>query len=103
MCAADDTPRYIPVDADGNVPTGVGQYRQCKDWSKLEKWADENSACFSYNEVITHELNEENPYPHALRYCPAGNKWLPTIQKFYNKPDDWVPTKPPPPYPDVGI
>jgi hypothetical protein len=103
MCAADETPRYIPVDATGNAITGVGQYRQCKDWSKLKKWSMEHGACFSYNELIRHELLEDQPYPHALRFCPKGSKFLPAVQKFYDKPADWVPVKPDPPYPDVGI
>ncbi|PYI09966.1 hypothetical protein BO78DRAFT_307039, partial [Aspergillus sclerotiicarbonarius CBS 121057] len=103
MCAADETPRYIPVDASGTATTAVGQYRQCKDWNKLEKWSKENGACFSYNELIRHELLEDQPFPHALRFCPKGSKFLPAVQKFYNMPPDWVPVKPDPPYPEVGV
>lgn len=103
ICSADDTPRFIPVDAKDSAHTGIGQWRQCKDFSKLEQWGREHSACFSYNELITHELKEERGYPHALQFCPADSKWLPAVRKFYNQPDDWVPEKPPPPYPAVGV
>ncbi|KAJ5589247.1 hypothetical protein N7537_011925 [Penicillium hordei] len=103
MCAADDTPRYIPVDATGTATTAVGQYRQCKDWEKLRQWSKANDACFSYNELIRHELLEDQPFPHALRFCSRDSKFLPTVQKFYNQSSDWVPVKPDPPYPEVGV
>ncbi|KAJ5464102.1 hypothetical protein N7475_007237 [Penicillium sp. IBT 31633x] len=103
MCAADDTPRYIPVDASGTATTAVGQYRQCKDWDKLRQWSKTKDACFSYNELIRHELLEDQPFPHALRFCSKDSKFLPAVQRYYNQSSDWVPTKPDPPYPAVDV
>jgi hypothetical protein len=69
----------------------------------MERWSREHSACFSYNEELTHELKHEAKYPHAIQFCAKDSKFLPAIRKFYNKPDDWVPEKPKSPYPPVGI
>ena len=44
ICNADDTPRYTGF---ANSPSsGLGQIRMCRDWSELEKWAREHSACY---------------------------------------------------------
>ncbi|KAL4985035.1 hypothetical protein BDW68DRAFT_180081 [Aspergillus falconensis] len=82
ICAADDTPRYIPVDATDTATTTIttlGQYRQCKDWGKLRQWSKVNDACFSYNELSRHELLEDQPFPHTLRFCSKNSKFLPAV------------------------
>ncbi|KAL5042277.1 hypothetical protein BDW71DRAFT_211318 [Aspergillus fruticulosus] len=83
ICAADDIPRYIPVDATDTATTTttttLGQYRQCKDWGKLRQWSKVNDACFSYNELSRHELLEDQPFPHTLRFCSKNSKFLPAV------------------------
>ena len=37
VCTADDTPRYTSPEHPSQI--GVGQYRRCRDWSKLEAWS----------------------------------------------------------------
>ncbi|TVY84313.1 Phenylalanine aminomutase (L-beta-phenylalanine forming) [Lachnellula suecica] len=72
MCNADDTPRYtgsLNAEAGKARPTsGIGEVRMCKDWSKLEDFAVEHSACFK-------AINETTPgFPTKERYkfCPDG-------------------------------
>jgi len=66
ICHADDTPR---VTGDVSGRTGLDQERLCKDWSKLETWAKENTACFI-------EPTPENPVKGFDQYknCPDGSK-----------------------------
>lgn len=77
MCDADDTPRYtgrINQQAFAEHPTsGVGQTRMCRDWSQLEKWAVEHSACykaFNFNDP-------EFPPIERYKFCPNGEKLWP--------------------------
>ncbi|KAK5722225.1 hypothetical protein LTR17_014328 [Elasticomyces elasticus] len=94
-CSADDTLRYVPVHAHvSTVSTGIGQPRQCRDWSQLRDWAKSNSACFNYHEFARSELNETNVYPSAWSYCKEGSEYLPAVQDFYNKSKSWVPLDP---------
>lgn len=93
MCSADDTPRYVPLTATkSTVKTGVGQVRQCRDWTQLESWAKNHSACFNYNEFERKELEEDRVYPAAWSYCSKDSQYLSTVQKFYGKSADWVPS-----------
>ncbi|KAI1177093.1 hypothetical protein F4777DRAFT_226475 [Nemania sp. FL0916] len=62
ICNADDTPRYAGFqDPPG---TGAGQVRKCNDWSKLESWAVENTACFH------HEDEVPGPMIDRFKSCP---------------------------------
>ncbi|KAF2661089.1 hypothetical protein K491DRAFT_754275 [Lophiostoma macrostomum CBS 122681] len=67
LCNADDTPRYTTADL---VPeSGVGQIRQCRDWSRLESWAEKHNACYHFiNQTAT-------GFPNVLRYtfCPSDS------------------------------
>ncbi|KAI4193267.1 MAG: hypothetical protein LQ346_003962, partial [Caloplaca aetnensis] len=38
ICHADDTPRYTTTTQ--HPESGMGQIRQCRDWSKLAEWAE---------------------------------------------------------------
>jgi hypothetical protein len=83
ICHADDTPMYTTV---GPVKdTGSGQTRRCRDWSKLEAWALENSACYGFiNETqgVTHEIDR-------FKYCPHGSPFAPGMRKYFGLPEDW--------------
>ncbi|KAI1770219.1 hypothetical protein F4818DRAFT_433836 [Hypoxylon cercidicola] len=70
VCNADDTPRYAGFQ---NPPgTGAGQVRMCKDWSKLERWAQEHTACFK------HEDEVPGPMIERFKSCSDGRVLWPT-------------------------
>jgi len=80
---------------------GLGQQRHCRDWAKLERWARQHTACFGYNEELTHELaHDGKAYPAAQQFCPEGSKFLPKVREYFGKGEDWMPVKPE--YPDVA-
>ena len=67
LCDADDTPRAVQREMDGI--SGVGQYRQCRDWSKLEKWAKEHTACYKRPDRPVEGMRNIEKY----KYCPEGS------------------------------
>ncbi|KAL8830370.1 MAG: hypothetical protein Q9191_001480 [Dirinaria sp. TL-2023a] len=71
MCNADDTPRYTGfLPKNPKVPSsGLGQVRMCRDWKKLERWAEEHSACYRYRPVET--LEDGIPL-ESFKHCPNG-------------------------------
>lgn len=69
ICDADDTPRYTTSTDDKR--TGEGQVRQCRDWSKLETWAQSQTACFRY----INETDDLFPNIERFRFCPAGSPY----------------------------
>ncbi|KAL4939578.1 hypothetical protein BDV06DRAFT_34199 [Aspergillus oleicola] len=66
LCDADDTPRA--TERRKEVLSGVGQYRQCRDWKKLEEWAMGHTACY--------------------RRPEGGDDGLPVIERFKHCPDN---------------
>lgn len=89
MCRADDTPLYMKTNASG-PQNGVGQYRKCKDWSKLTRWAQENTACYRYGDFVTGD--KQKSQIGRFKYCPKDSPYLPKIRKYFGKNDDWFPT-----------
>lgn len=71
ICNADDTPRYSGLGQDG---TGNNQHRMCKDWRKLEDWANAHSACYDHSRgVVT--LEQKLPL-ERFKNCPdASEPW----------------------------
>ncbi|KAI1196273.1 hypothetical protein F5X97DRAFT_344942 [Nemania serpens] len=69
ICHADDTPRYAWTQPPG---TGFNQVRMCRDWSKLEKWATEHTACFKNTDGIA------GPIIERFKSCPDGRVLWPT-------------------------
>ena len=69
ICNADDTPRYSTETPDPK--TGEGQYRQCRDWSKLEAWGRQHNACFSY----VHEADPTFPNVERFAFCPEDSPY----------------------------
>ena len=68
LCNADDTPRY--TGGHHKQPgSGQGQVRLCRDWTKLDEWAKQRSACFKTPE------SWYDGAPSADRYksCPDGS------------------------------
>ncbi|KAF2656068.1 hypothetical protein K491DRAFT_555837, partial [Lophiostoma macrostomum CBS 122681] len=70
MCNADDVPRYTGFQADR--ASGQGQYRMCRDFSKLEDWATQHTACWRHvgveSELGFRELDR-------YRFCPEGSPY----------------------------
>jgi len=77
MCQADDTPRYST--ADSKLDSGIGQNRQCRDWSKLDKWADENTACYKY---FNYSANDWYDQRQRFVFCPEGAPYIPRVEKY---------------------
>ena len=71
-CNADDTPRYTGrLHDEANhtrVSSGTGQIRMCRDWSKLQQFALEHSAC--YKRPLDHPTSLLDRY----KSCPDGSK-----------------------------
>ena len=67
ICNADDTPRYTGLE----LASGIGQVKICRDWAKLEKWANEHSACYRYN--ASAEYNNGVALSQ-FQYCPDGSR-----------------------------
>ena len=70
MCDADDTPRAVQHGVNGR--SGVGQYRQCRDWSRLEKWSIEHTACYKRPEKPV----EGMPNIEKYKFCPEGSGYV---------------------------
>ena len=70
MCDADSTPRV--TDDVPDAISGVGQYRKCRDWSKLEDWAKQNTACYKRPEVP----HEGDDISLRFSHCPEGSGYI---------------------------
>jgi len=69
ICDADDTPRYM--DQHHEQPgSGQDQYRLCRDWGKLDAWANEHSACF---QMPKHPYDGADPRD-PFKFCPDGSE-----------------------------
>lgn len=79
ICNADDTPRYSGFQPPRS--SGLGQDRKCRDWKKLEAFANEHNSCFKHVDPANDTFRAIDRY----RYCPEGSpykhdaetKWLP--------------------------
>ncbi|MCJ1462680.1 hypothetical protein MMC07_001283 [Pseudocyphellaria aurata] len=76
LCYADDTPRYTGMQETGR--SGTGQRRQCRDWSQLEAWAQQNTACFRY----TYPHDSTN-YLEKLKFCPEGSPYIAKVKDVF--------------------
>ena len=70
MCNADDTPRYTGFIHDA-PSSGLGQVRMSRDWERLEKWAEEQSACYRYEPT---ETLENGVTLSSFKHYPNGSK-----------------------------
>ena len=78
ICNADDTPRYSGLDQ--RMGTGNGQNRLCKDWRRLEDWADSHSACYEYKRGV--ETLEGVIPLDRFKHCPDGSEpWRNTLDE----------------------
>lgn len=83
LCYADDTPMYTSTNVVAD--SGDGQTRQCRDWSKLEQWAVDNTACY----VHINETTGVDNMLERFKYCPKGTPEAARVRKHFGFPDDW--------------
>jgi len=77
ICNADDTPRYTGFQPLKS--SGLGQFRQCRNWKDLEAWAAENTACWRY-------INNTDPNFDSLeryKFCPEGSPYYAYIHEIF--------------------
>lgn len=74
LCNADDTPRASGSD-DYSGPV---QLRQCRDFSKLEAWAKDHSACFRRFDYTAPEFGTLDEW----LYCPPESPFWQTVQNY---------------------
>ena len=67
LCDADDTPRAVQRDLDG--VSGVGQTRQCRNWSELEGWAKRHNACYKRPDRPVEGMRNIEKY----KFCPEDS------------------------------
>ncbi|MCJ1261131.1 hypothetical protein MMC22_000995 [Lobaria immixta] len=77
LCYADDTPRYTGFQPSGR--SGTGQFRQCRNWSRLEAWAQENTACWRY----THPHDETIDLLERHKFCPEGSPYIARVKEVF--------------------
>jgi hypothetical protein len=68
---------------------GIGQMRQCRDWSKLEAWAKTHHACFRYGNFLV-----EDKLPSQVgrfKFCLDDSPYLHKARKYFGMGDDWFP------------
>jgi len=84
MCNADDTPRYTGFQP--GTKSGIGQVRMCKDWGRLEEWAQEKTACWKHVGSDTEPgFRELDRY----RFCPDDSPYRQKSQTSWLKSDWW--------------
>lgn len=76
ICHADDTPRYTGED-QGNQSSGFHQQRTCRDFSKLERWAEERTACYRFLDNSVYDTLDRH------KFCPEGSPYNDVIQQLY--------------------
>ena len=64
---------------DKNTPTGGGQDRQCKDWSQLEDWAKEHTACWRYINDTDVNVNQLERF----KFCPEGSPYAERVRQTF--------------------
>ncbi|KAI4244324.1 MAG: hypothetical protein L6R40_003050 [Gallowayella cf. fulva] len=79
LCYADDTPRYTGFQPAGR--SGTGQTRQCRDWNKLEAWAQTHTACWRY--INPHDPDFDLLQRH--RFCPEGSPYIAKLKDFFGE------------------
>ncbi|MCJ1404638.1 hypothetical protein MMC11_007864 [Xylographa trunciseda] len=75
LCNADDTPRW---SGSGDNMSGVGQVRQCKDWSRLEAWAKSYTACHRHI-----HLNHGDDVLERYKFCPKDSPYAAKIKAYF--------------------
>jgi len=85
-CVADDSLLYS-VEGDV-IPVGEGQTLQCRDFAKLDEWALEHYACYTFH-------NLKPPYfsdgPEKYMNCHKDSEFFPKMREFLGHGEEWQP------------
>lgn len=79
ICTADDTPRWTSAGLEHFLESGVGQPRQCRDFSKLEAWAHENHACYGRID----ELHQCESQMERYKFCPENSPYQDLMHEYF--------------------
>ena len=76
ICPADDTPRFA---GDPTPDDSFTQVRICRDWDRLERYAQDHSACFKRVSV------EDPRYGslHEWKSCPEGSPYSAVVEEYF--------------------
>ena len=69
---------------------GQGQQRQCRDWTKLEKWAVTHNACYVY----VNETQGVDSMFNRYKWCPQDSPYRARMRATLGLPDEWNPQVP---------
>jgi hypothetical protein len=104
MCAADDVSIFLAhtslqagdtnpklqellyVTPNHERQIGDGHVRQCRDFSKLDEWAMEHSACYTFEKL-------EPPFfvDQSYANCPKDSPYYQGMVEALGLPEDWEP------------
>jgi hypothetical protein len=79
ICTADDTPRWTSSAPEAYLESGVGQQRQCRDFSKLEAWAKDHHSCYNRIDERHQCINQIERY----KFCPKGSPYENKMRQFF--------------------
>ncbi|KAF2258844.1 hypothetical protein CC78DRAFT_90422 [Lojkania enalia] len=89
MCMADDTPRYVPLNAVHGFRPGDGQNRKCRNWDAIQQFVGEHDPCYKYIQPGNKELSNLERF----QYCPDDSQYLPKIRQYFGYDESWLPSK----------
>lgn len=78
MCHADDNP---DGEAFALEPMKEPRYRQCKNWTQLESWAMDHTACYSLRD----SSYEDAGSLERFKYCPKGSPYVEEVNKAFGE------------------
>ena len=81
LCNADDTLRWSGYE---DRTSGVGQYRHCKDWGRLEAFAKDNYICQRHV-----DLKDGQDIRARYKLCLEGSPFEAKVKDVYGKVDMW--------------
>ncbi|KAI1481086.1 hypothetical protein F4774DRAFT_375499 [Daldinia eschscholtzii] len=90
MCAADDTLRYVPLNSVHGFRPGDGQQRKCRDWNKLQEFAESHNPCYRYLQPGNATFSNLERF----KFCSEESGYLPKIRKYFGYSADWAPEAP---------
>ena len=53
----------------------------CKDWSRLETWAVQHTACFSLQNSSLQDAGSIERF----RFCPEGSPYIPQVEEAFGE------------------
>ncbi|KAI1130735.1 hypothetical protein F5Y10DRAFT_235064 [Nemania abortiva] len=88
MCSADDTLRYVPLNAvGGHFRPGDGQQRKCRNWDQVQSFVEKHDPCYQYYKPGDTEISNLERF----KFCPEQSGYLPKIRHYFGYDDAWVP------------